>query len=80
VNSAEENRAILCKYLVGKPLFNALYGVHIVTLKELKALLKVTAQAGQSGAVNKISLELRAQDDDFQEVKRYKGHTFNDIS
>jgi hypothetical protein len=38
----------------------------------VKAVLKVSAQAGQSGAVNNTSEELTAQDDDFQEVKRRK--------
>jgi hypothetical protein len=37
------------------------------TLKELKAVLKVSAQEGRSGAVNKTSVESTAQDDDFQE-------------
>jgi hypothetical protein len=31
VNSAEENRANFCKGLEGKPLFNALYGMYVVT-------------------------------------------------
>jgi hypothetical protein len=49
-------------------------------LNELKAILKVNAQAGQSGAVTKTSLESTAQDDDFQEVKRRKRHISNDTS
>jgi hypothetical protein len=40
----------------------------------------VNAQAGQSGAVNKTSLESMAQDDDFQEVKRCKRHISNNTS
>jgi hypothetical protein len=32
--------------------------------------LKLSSQEGQSGAANKTSLESKAQDDDFQEVKR----------
>jgi hypothetical protein len=69
VSSAEEKRANFCKGLDGKPLFSALYGMYTVTLKELKSVQKVSAQAGQSGAVNKTSVESTAQDDDFQEVK-----------
>jgi hypothetical protein len=37
------------------------------TLNELKAIRKVNAQAGQSGAVTKTSLESMLHDDDFQE-------------
>jgi hypothetical protein len=61
LNSAEENRANFCKILDGKPLFNALYGNYMVTLNELNAVLKVSAQAGQSGGVNKTSVESSAQ-------------------
>jgi hypothetical protein len=43
--------------------------MYAVTLNELKAILKVSAQAGQSGEVSKTSVESLAQDDDFQEVK-----------
>jgi hypothetical protein len=46
----------------------------MVTLNELNAILKVSAQAGQSGAVNKYSVESTVQDDDFWEVKRRKRH------
>jgi hypothetical protein len=42
--------------------------------------MKVSAQAGQSDAVNKPSVESTAQDDDFQEVKRLKKHVSNDTS
>jgi hypothetical protein len=73
VNSAEENRAKFCTFLDGKPLFSALYGTYTVPLKKLQAVLKVNAQTGQSGAVNKTSLESRGQDDDFQEVKNARG-------
>jgi hypothetical protein len=48
--------------------------MYTVTLKELKAVLRVSAQAGQSGAVNKSSVESMAQDDDRREVKRRKRH------
>jgi hypothetical protein len=54
----------------------ALFTACAVALKELKVVLK-GAQAGQSGAVNKTLVELTAQDDDFQEVKRRKIHIFN---
>jgi hypothetical protein len=48
-------------------LFSTLDGMYMVTLKELKADLKVNAQAGQSGVVNKTLLESTAQDDYFQQ-------------
>jgi hypothetical protein len=65
VSGAGENRANFCKILEGKPLFSALYGIYTLTLNELKAVLKVDAQAGQCGAVTKTSLESAAHDDDF---------------
>jgi hypothetical protein len=80
VNSAEENRAKSATFLDGKSLFSALYGMHTVTLKELKAALKVNAQAGQNGAVSKTSLQSTPHDDDFQEVKRRKSHISNHTS
>jgi hypothetical protein len=45
--------------------------MYMVTLNELKAILKVCGQAGQTGTVNKTSVESTAQDD-FHEVKRRK--------
>jgi hypothetical protein len=72
VNSAEENRAKFCNFLDGKLLFSTLHGMYMVTLKELNTILKVKAQARQSEAVNKTSLNSTAQDDHFQEVKRCK--------
>jgi hypothetical protein len=60
--------------------FRALYGMYTVKLNEPKAIVKVNVQAGQSGTVNKISLESKAKDDDFQEVKRRKRHISNDTS
>jgi hypothetical protein len=51
VNSEVENTANSCKVLDGKPLLSALYGMYTVKLNELKAFLKVSAQAGQSGVV-----------------------------
>jgi hypothetical protein len=57
VNSVEENRANFCKAVDGKLLFSALYVVYPVTLNEMKAVLKVSAQAAQSGAVNRTSGE-----------------------
>jgi hypothetical protein len=47
--------------------------MYAVTLNELQAVLKVSAQAEQSDAVNKTSPEYTAQDN-FQEVKRCKRH------
>jgi hypothetical protein len=46
----------------------------------LKAVLKVSAQAGQGGAANKTPVESTAQDDDFQEAKRHKRRISNDTS
>jgi hypothetical protein len=80
MNSAEENRVNFCKALNGKPLFSALYGLCTVTLNELKAVIKVNAQAGQSGEVKKTSVESSAQDDDFREVNRRKSHISNETS
>jgi hypothetical protein len=57
----EKNRANFCKGLDGKPLFSTLYGIYTLTLSELK----VSAQAGKSGAVNKTSVEIMAKDDGF---------------
>jgi hypothetical protein len=67
VNSAEENKANICKVLDGKPLFSALCGMYTVTLNELKA---VSAQA-------KHSVTATAQDNEFREVKRRKRHNSN---
>jgi hypothetical protein len=80
VKSAEENRGYFNKALAEKSLFSALYGMYTVTLNELKAVLKESAQAKQSDAVNKTSLESTAQDDDFQEVTRRKRHISNETS
>jgi hypothetical protein len=49
-----------------------LYGMYTVTLNKLRAILKMSVQAGQSGVVNKSSVESTAQDDDFRGVKRSK--------
>jgi hypothetical protein len=77
LNSAEENRENVCKGLDGKWLSIALYGVYAARPNEPKAVLKVSAQAGQSGEVNKTSVESTAQDDDFQKVNRHKRHISN---
>jgi hypothetical protein len=71
--SSAENRVNFRKALDEKPLFRALYGVYAVTLNELKVVLKVSAQLGQTDAVNKTSLESTTQDD-FQKVNRCKRH------
>jgi hypothetical protein len=52
----------------------------MVTLNKLKAVLKVSAQAEQNGAVNKPSVESMAQDDDFRQVKKCKRQISNDTS
>jgi hypothetical protein len=68
VKSAEENRAKFYRGPDGKPNFLAPYVMYIVTLNELKAILKVSAQTGHSGVVKKPH---------FQEVKRSKMHISN---
>jgi hypothetical protein len=55
VNSAEKNRANFCKGLDEKPLFSFFYDMYTVTMNELKAILKVSAQAGQS-IMNKTAM------------------------
>jgi hypothetical protein len=54
--------------------------MYTVTLNELKAAVKVSAQAGQSGGVNKTSVESTAQKDDFREVKTRKRRYSDDTS
>jgi hypothetical protein len=54
--------------------------VYTVTLNKLKAVLKVSARAEQSGAVNRTPVESTAQDDDFLEEKRRERHISNDTS
>jgi hypothetical protein len=80
VNSAEGNRVNFCKALDWKPVYSALYDMYAVTLNELKAVSKVSAQEVQSGAVNKTSVKSTAQDDDFQEIKRRNRHISNNAS
>jgi hypothetical protein len=47
---------------------------YIVTLNDLWAVLKESADAGRNGEMNEASVESTAQDDDFREVKRrYSG-------
>jgi hypothetical protein len=46
-----------------------------VTLNELKAVLKMSVEGGQSRAVKST-----VQDDDFREVKRHKRRMSNDTS
>jgi hypothetical protein len=75
----EENRVNFCMVLDGKPLFNTLYSMYIVTLNDLRAVLKVGAQAGRSRGVNEASVESTAQDD-FQEVKRHERRYSDDTS
>jgi hypothetical protein len=48
--------------------------MYTITQNELKAVLKASAQTGESGAVNKTSVESTAQDDDFQKVKTRESH------
>jgi hypothetical protein len=53
---------------------------HVHDNTKLKAVLKMSVQVGQSGAVNKTSVDATVQDDDFREVKRRKRHNSNDTS
>jgi hypothetical protein len=53
--------------------------MYAVTLNEMKAVLRVSAQEGQCGVVNKTLMELTAQDY-FQGVKRRKRHNSNNAS
>jgi hypothetical protein len=71
VNGVEENRSHFCISLDRKPHFRAFYDMYTVTPTELKTVLKMSAQAGQSGVVNTTSVESTSQDD-FREVKRRK--------
>jgi hypothetical protein len=80
VSSVEENRANIRRDLDDKPLFSAIYIMYTLTLNQLKSFLKLRAQAGQSGAMNKTSVESTAQVNDFREVKRGKRHITNDTS
>lgn len=75
MNSAEKNRVNFCEAEDGKLIFSTRYGTYAITLNELKVVLKVSAQEGQNGAVNKTSAESMAQDD-FHEVKRQKREIF----
>jgi hypothetical protein len=52
VNSVE-NIVNFCKALDGKPLVSALCGMYSVILNEMKAVLKVSAQAEQKCVMNK---------------------------
>jgi hypothetical protein len=54
--------------------------MYTVTPNELKAVLKVSAQERQSGAVNKTTLESVAQDDDLHEMKRHMRRIPNNTS
>jgi hypothetical protein len=45
-----------------------------------RIVVKVNTETGQSGAVNKTSLESTAQNDNFQQVKRRKRRISNDAS
>jgi hypothetical protein len=48
VNAAEKNQLNFCKALTGKTLFSTLYYTYIVTLNELRALLKAGSPAGHT--------------------------------
>jgi hypothetical protein len=54
--------------------------MYAVTLNKLKTVLKASAQAGQSGIVNKFSVESTAHDEGFYEMKRRKRYISNNTS
>jgi hypothetical protein len=60
--------------------FLALYIMYMITLNEMKAILEVSAQVGQSGPVNKTSVKSIAQGDSIREVKRHERRISNDTS
>jgi hypothetical protein len=51
--------------------------MYAVTLNDLKTVMKLPAQEGKGGAVNKTAVESVVQAGDFQEVKRCKKHISN---
>jgi hypothetical protein len=53
--------------------------MYTVTLNELKPILKVSVQGGQSGVVNKTTVESTTQDDNFHEVYSAQGRIFNNM-
>jgi hypothetical protein len=53
--------------------------MYAATLNKMKGVMKVTAQAYQSGAVNKLSMESTTQDE-FKKIKRCKRHVSNNTS
>jgi hypothetical protein len=53
--------------------------MYTVTMNKLKAILKVSTQAGQSG-VNKTSADSKAQNNDFREAKTRKRYYSDDTS
>jgi hypothetical protein len=76
ISAAEENRQNFCKALSGKTLFSALYGMYIVVLQELKALLKASTPAGLTKTSNPTS----TQEDRFTGVRRWKRHSTNEAT
>jgi hypothetical protein len=75
VNSAKDSN-ILQTFKWEAAFQRTLRHVH-GNIERLQAFLKVNTQTGQSGVANKTSLESKAQDDDFQEVKRGKSYFSN---
>jgi hypothetical protein len=57
--------------LRGKPCFSALYGTYIVTLQELKAVIKARTLADKTN-IPKTTGQQTSKEDDFQEVRRRK--------
>jgi hypothetical protein len=64
-NAAEGNGASYCEGLRGKPLFSAMYGTCIVTLQELKAVIKARTLADQIN-IPKTTGQQTNKEDNFQ--------------
>jgi hypothetical protein len=71
VNAVEGNEANYCKAVHGKPLFSTLYSTYIVTLHELKAVLKASTLADQTNSPKTTGQQTK-QEGSFQEVRRRK--------
>jgi reverse gyrase len=68
----EENRVNFCKALSGKTLCSVLYCMYIITLKELKGLVKRSIFVEES---SNTEVTEEQPNEDFQEVRRRKRHS-----
>jgi hypothetical protein len=75
----EENRVSYCRALTGKPHFSALYGIYIVTLNELKAVLKVSTLADQTRALKSTGLQTTGENG-FTEIRRRNQHSIDETT